>query len=141
MSPVEKRYTCPICAPPKGDGWHYREDPDTLELTAEPCPNKASTRQHEDAQQLAKLANENAWQAAQQIITDVAEELPQFNANVIRERFEHAGVPTSLRGSAFKWAADQQLIRKAGSVMSDEATTRHEVGEWVSLVHRSRRAG
>lgn len=131
-------YLCDECRPPKGDGWHYRVDPENPDgdLIAEPCPNKAIEKQAEKAQELAKIAQKDAWAAAQQIIRDVAETMPQFNANLIRDRFDQAGIPTSLRGSAFRWAAEKQLIRRAGSVMSDQDTTRHEVGEWVSLAYR-----
>ena len=115
--------------------WHYDID-DAGNITQRRCPNWIAAEAHLEAQELAKLANENAWAAAQQIIRDVAETMPQFNANLIRDRFDQAGIPTSLRGSAFRWAAEKHLIRKAGSVMSDQDTTRHEVGEWVSLAYR-----
>jgi hypothetical protein len=128
-------YTCDECRPPKGDGWHYRENPhNPCELIAEPCPSKEAARADESAQELAKLAHENAWAAAQQIMRDVADTMPRFNANEVRERFEDARIPTSLIGSAFTWAAKRELIvKEAERVMSDQATTRHEIASWRSL--------
>lgn len=133
-------YLCDECRPPKGDGWHYREAADGS-MVAEPCPSKAITRQHQSAQELAKLAHENAWAAAQQIMRDVADTMPRFDANLIRTRFEDARIPTSLIVSAFTWAAKRELIVKdAERVMSDQATTRHEIATWRSLQYGRRQS-
>ena len=127
--------TCDEC---KYDGgWHYDID-DAGNITQRRCPNWIAAEAHLEAQELAKLANENAWAAAQQIIRDAAHELPTLDANLLRDRFDQARIPTSLIGSAFTWAAKRELITKeAERVQSTEATTRHEIARWRSLVHRS----
>lgn len=123
--------TCDEC---KYDGGWHLKDPDHPYR----CPNYLAVDEQAHAQNLAKLAHKNAWKAAQQIIRDAAHELPTLDANLLRDRFEQARIPTSLIGSAFTWAAKRELIAKeAERVQSTEATTRHEIARWRSLVHRS----
>ena len=133
-------YTCDRCR--LDGGLHYDEDPDTLEIVVSRCPNRAQTEQQDKVQELAKLAHENAWKAAQQIMRDVAAEYPEFNANVIRDRFEQAGIPPSLNGSAFTWAKDKGLIERVdgASVWSTKQSTKHDVKVWRSLRYRQGRA-
>lgn len=135
-------YLCDECRPPKGDGWHYRVDPENPDgdLIAEPCPNKAIEKQAEKAQELAKIAQKDAWAAAQQIIRDCAETMPTLDANHIRDLFDDARIPTTLRGLAFQWAAKHGLIEQFDRTQSSEASTRHGIGVWRSLVYGRRSA-
>ena len=104
-----------------------------LEPYSVPCPNAAADDERHRIEELVKLSHQNAWKAAQEVMRDVADTLPEFNANTIRERFDLADVPKTLRGSAVKWAADHGLIESAGRrVMSSEASTRHPVEVWRS---------
>lgn len=136
------KFTCEVCAPPKGDGWHYSEDPVTLELTAYPCPRKAAEKQAEATRQYVADESTKAAKAAREIIRDKARFLPELSANDVRREMEHAGVPKSLIGGAFRslaQGADPTLAHfdPPRFVMSLEETTRHRIELWRSLKCRS----
>lgn len=130
-------YTCEECK--YSGGWHDDPNADPLDPTAPQirCPNRAITEQVQHAQQLAKLANENAWEAAKAIIRDAAQTRAEFSANDLAVEFEQ--IPDTLHGSAFTWAAKRGLIEASGRmVMHRDPATRHKITVWRSLAYRSR---
>lgn len=91
-----------------------------------------------EAQRLTADAHTRAFQAAKAIITDAAHGMAELNGNVLREAFEQAQIPSPIIGAAFSACRRDGVIAETGRfVQSTEASTRHRIAVWGSLVYRS----
>lgn len=137
VTATKPQRTCDVCK--FDNGWHYSDDE---KPRATRCPNYLSVEQHKQALQLTADAHTAAFKRAKEIIADVARHMYEFDANYVRDLFDEEDIPTSVRGSAFRWAAsdrasfDGPLIEAAGDVQSTEASTRHRIYRWRSRCWR-----
>ena len=82
-------------------------------------------------------ANPAAMNDALRIIRATAETREVFSSNDCREQMDLAQIPGPVRGMAWRRAASNRWIKRAGSVPStDVGTHAHEVKLWQSLIVR-----
>ena len=127
------KYTCAECV--TDGGFHYDEDGRQSR-----CPNYLATKNHEAALKLTSAQNADALKAALAIVRDFAETRAEFCGNDCREAMQAAHVPSGTVGAAFSISAsgDNPIIAATGRfVQSTEASTRHRIGVWRSLIHSS----
>lgn len=117
--------------------WHYRENPDTLEMEPYRCPNYLAAEAAATAQKMTADAHTEAFKAAKQIIRDAADHMPELNGNQLRELFEAAQIDSPVIGAAFSACAREGVIEPTGRyIPSTEQTTRHRIAVWRSLRYR-----
>lgn len=110
---------CPDCFPPAGQ--HL--------ITA------AEAR--DSGMHASAAANPSALADALRIIRDTAQARETFSSNDVREEMEIAQIPGPVRGMAWRQAAANRWIKRAGTVAStDVGTHAHEVKLWQSLILR-----
>ena len=128
------RYTCNVCK--LDGGWHYPDDGEPYR-----CPERAQTAERERIEGIVADQHTQAFQAAKRIVADFAETRVAFSANDCADAMDDAGVPSSLRGSAFSWAAREGLIEETATrVAHRDPAVRHKIPVWRSLAYgRSRR--
>ena len=125
----DKIQTCDECR--YDGGIHYSADGTQ---SWRPHLDELQTKQR--AQAVVEAAHEQQVRDARRIIRDAAERHYEFSANTIRQELDDAGIDGPVVGAAFTWAQTQGVIEATGrSVMSSEASTRHRINVWASLVH------
>lgn len=116
--------------------WHV--DPDTGRSWR--CPNFLSADLQAQALKLTAEAHRAQFEAAKGVICDAALSLQVFSANTIRDRFEAADITDrAVIGAAFNALSRSKTppIRATGEYeLSSEATTRHKIQRWESLICR-----
>jgi hypothetical protein len=136
VTAVKPPRTCPECR--YDGGLHYTDD---LIPKSFRCPNYLAADLHEQAQQLTEEAHTQAKEAARRIVADAAATRHLFSANDIRDELDAAQIPGPVVGGAFTWAKNQGLIVKTDRrVMSNEASTRHEIPVWRRVTEQQRQA-
>lgn len=130
--------TCPECV--RDGGWHWTDD---LEPKAFRCPNWSAAEGQAAAVKLAAEAHAQQFLAAKAIITDAAQTMPEFNANLIRHMFEQAQITDrQVIGAAFTALANSKRppIEATGRfVQSTDPATRHRIAVWRSTIYSNRR--
>lgn len=106
------------------------------------------TRPHLDAAlakahavRVVELAHEQQTAEARRIIHYHAIRSLEFSANTLRQEMTDAGIDGPVIGAAFNYAETQGWIEATGrTVPSTEATTRHRINVWRSLIWTAGRA-
>lgn len=113
-----------------------------LEPYEVPCPNVAADDERQRLEKIVADQHTTAFKAAKEVLRDAAHAMAELDANRIRDLFDKAQVPTPLRGSAVRWAANEgNLLEPTGRrVMSTEPSTRHRVDVWRSKVYGRRQS-
>lgn len=136
--------SCPSCKFTGSPGVHWIDPAEGAEFDAAdlarlepysvPCPAVAADNEAQRIEGMVADQHTAAFKAAKRIVADFADTRAAFSANDCADAMDNAGVPSSLRGSAFSWAAREGLIEETTTrERHRDPAVRHKIPVWRSL--------